>query len=699
MSNSILRLYQYIKIILLFLTITVKVVSSEKKIINILMKQPNMPYTLNTEEWKLEYEEKINEYFFEKSHQNSILKDVELRFNFIDYVIYEYEFYLTTTLMMEEWVNGINDLMIFDDRFLLSEVAFMESDWPLNELNNRKPSMNLLEELSNYISDYDLSFHDSKIFNDAMNEGKIYGLPYEMDFNVLYYKNENEKAKEILEDIENLTWKDTWNKLKPSFPLEIGLGDDDSFLDFFAEYANNYYNTSKEYDDKQYKLFYNDTGKELLKSFYDFLIDFGESNENNESNESNESNTLQQNEDEDEDEPLANTLWLSYDNAYLSFMNNKSTFYRGRASHYPAFQKDDKGKSINNISVSLPPKHISTVTERYVVVNKCSKQDKKLLVDIALELTSKEMQLFRAKNFGSIPTFNITKMNNDSIIESYCKLQPTICHFIQNMKRLYLKDIFKSKYSVPFYEIRVKMPVMFKQYLSVNKDAFVDIAFKIFQNLFELNTYSLGIQIPLTYIITSTVAITFFILIYFIRKYRNHPYIRVVSPNFCIMIIIGCTINMIKVLNCLPPYTIFKIKFFYVIEALGTGLIYIPMIAVTYRIFAIYQTKSFNSGYLTNKILYIAVGTLISFIVIYRIIVTLIYEFSYMPYGSISHSRYPMFYFEAEELQLRFYHSFFYVIVRILFIYLFLFLFLFLFLSLKEFLYFHLIKRSYKIIF
>ncbi|ORX50026.1 hypothetical protein BCR36DRAFT_327497, partial [Piromyces finnis] len=125
-------------------------------------------------------------------------------------------------------------------------------------------------------------------------------------------------------------------------------------------------------------------------------------------------------------------------------------------------------------------------------------------------------------------------------------------------------------------------------------------------------------------------------------RLRNHPYIKVISPVFCNLIVGGCALNMIKLLKYIPSYSIAKIKIFVVIEALGTNLIYIPMFAVAYRIYCIFKTKSIMSNKLDNKRLLYSIMTAISIAVIYKVVIIFSCEFFYEAIGSIGYSRIPV---------------------------------------------------------
>eukprot|EP00833_Pecoramyces_ruminatium_P005064 jgi/Orpsp1_1/1179096/evm.model.c7180000067907.1 len=228
------------------------------------------------------------------------------------------------------------------------------------------------------------------------------------------------------------------------------------------------------------------------------------------------------------------------------------------------------------------------------------------------------------------------------------------------MKRIHLKEMFKSKYSPPFFEIMMNLPVKLKKHLILNED--IKDTIIIFQTIHELITNNLGIYGILAYIFTSLFAISLFIVMYLINKYRKEPYLRVISPDFCNMIVFGCIMNMVKILECLPPYSSFKAKYFYFHETLSIGLIYIPMFAITYRIYAIYQTKSFKSNFLNNKALLIIIISLISIPLLFKLIEIFSYDFYYVPVGAIGEFRFPEYSVSSEIDYDHFYRIYFYVI-------------------------------------
>jgi len=102
---------------------------------------------------------------------------------------------------------------------------------------------------------------------------------------------------------------------------------------------------------------------------------------------------------------------------------------------------------------------------------------------------------------------------------------------------------------------------------------------------------------------------------------------------------------MAKILLDMPPYFPFKAQIAYLYDAISINLIYLPMFVVTYRIYRIYQSKSFLSKSLNNKRLLIIFGIIISVNFLYRFLVLMTSDFYYSTYNYISSSRFPMWLF------------------------------------------------------
>jgi len=149
-----------------------------------------------------------------------------------------------------------------------------------------------------------------------------------------------------------------------------------------------------------------------------------------------------------------------------------------------------------DIPFTLPPKYQSVTTYKYLVANKYSKIKPEILPEVALILTSKEAQLFRVNNFGDIPTFDFSKKDSDPYLQYYCNKNPIICSAMKKMKKLYLRDIFKSNTMVPFYDVECNFPVRIKNFLlncdfEYNQNTFINMNEFITDHLGYYSVFSL----------------------------------------------------------------------------------------------------------------------------------------------------------------------------------------------------------------
>ncbi|ORY75589.1 hypothetical protein LY90DRAFT_665882 [Neocallimastix californiae] len=579
------------------------------------MKQPDMPDNIPREEWE-RYRKELNNYFIEKTKNHEILNNYEIDIYFYPYLPVESSGQPVALNYMNDLASKLSkkeyDFVVMDERILFNEMALMESPLILSEINYRQPSLELLHDLSKYINKKDLEFHDPKILSYGIYENKIIGIPFEYDFDVLYYHGKDEKYSKsyndtqlLLQNMENYTWNDLIKQMESNAqPLRVAFGDDNDLLNFVIEYTSNHYNLSPEYDSNYMDLFTNKSSTNYYTEFRDLVRTFSEKNN------------------------ARNAALTSLDDAYNYFKKNNSSFFKAKASHHYIFRSE---YSNYEIPLSLPPKYQTATTHKYLVANKFSKINPELLAEIALILTDKDAQLFRAKNFGSIPTFDFSKMDTDQDLQNYCQDNPILCQVMEKMKKLYIRDIFKSDTMVPFFEILYLIPIRFKNYFITNDLDYIKFSLT---NVYKFITDHLGIYGILS-ILVSTITILFFTFyIYMTIKLKNHPYMKVISPIFCNFIVLGCILNLIKVLKFIPPYSLLKIKLFLIIDTLGTNLIYIPMFAVAYRIYRIYKTKTLIVYTLNNKRLFIIVFSVIFLAVLYRIIIVFTCRFYYESIGS-----------------------------------------------------------------
>lgn len=270
------------------------------------------------------------------------------------------------------------------------------------------------------------------------------------------------------------------------------------------------------------------------------------------------------------------------------------------------------------------------------------------------------MQLYKAKHFGSIPTFDL--LNEDDLdIKNYCNEHREICDNYKKLKKFRFRDLIDTKYAPGLFESRILLPSILRRYLRNNDMGKMKYCFENFRILF---TNEMGIYGILSYIIISLYNIFLFIIIGLTYKHRNHPYLKIISPSFCIFIIIGYMLKSLIILTYLPPYSEFKIKVSYIFESLTESFVYIPMILVTYRIYKIFKSN-INIKSLTNKDLLKGFGIYILLIIIYKILIIKTSEFFYITFGYINETtrRFPFGYFDNYEILDKIFFIFYFILV------------------------------------
>jgi len=638
---KIYSLFSVLLLIILFLSNNLINAQSKNKVF-ILVSEPEYPYTL-PKDFKKTYSTLLKEKFEELTNNNPLLKDIIISVDFLQYEWWDGSF----ANLARRYVNFLEedgyDLIVMDDRMFFNDISLIEAPYLDSYIGLYEPTFTKLMDLKNYIKDKDINFHNAKQFNDGKDNSHIYGLPFEIDFDGLYYHNDDERAKNILNDIDKKTWDDVVNELQepPVAPLKVALGVETDLLAFFVEYANNHYNLTKEYDPDFYDTFTNKTGEEIINGLYDLTHLYT----NNKINDS---------------------INISRKAAFNAFYKRNSLFLIGKAS-----QKDMIGEIDPDISFSLPPKYVTNLVHKYIVVNK-SLVNKKLsaetYAEIAKILTSKEMQLFRAEKFGSIPTFDINKKDSDEDINKYCTTFPKMCQYLEEIKKIYIKDVFKSKYGVQYFEVECFLPLKLRYFLESGKDSDLEVLKYVLYHIKNLMTTGFSWYIFFSYVVNIITVGICIAAIYFTNKFKDHALIKVISPLFCIMIISGCCMSTIKPLFRLPPYSRFKIRFSLIYNTLSYGLIYIPMIMVTYRIYRIFKSKTLISNALTNKRLMIISTFFIVLSTIYRTVIAFTSRVYYRSTGGSRESRMPFIFYSNYKIDDKVYYTYNNIIVSFIYL-------------------------------
>lgn len=550
----------------------------------------------------------------------------------------DYENYVK--YVISELQSSNYDIFILDGRFLFSDVAFIESGYVSDTFETRKFHQYYLE-LNKYINKEDLIYHHPKVLEDGYLNGQLYGLPFELDFDLLYhYHHTSDHSNRTRSDLNDLSWDQLLSTDNTEqYPLCMALGDEDELLNLFVEYIfiNKGISLDLSENGKDFALFYNNTSEALFNDFRNFLAK-AISSSGSESD-------------------LSPSLELTLENAYNAFIQKRECkFFKGKASHYNTIMaqnsmttNDANSSETHSFAVSaeLLPHHTSILDKKYLVINKNSKIEKETLISIASQLTSKETQLFKAQQFGSIPTFDMSQSETDTQIADFLtKIDLPVLELFSHLNPIHIKDVFNTgKYAAPFMEIRLLLPSIIKNYLlkKINYLAVANV-FENIQNLMMDKMSNVNIPMIVLYIpmiLFSIGAILVMILVY---RYRSHPHLKIFSPNFCNLIIVGIIMNILSIPTMIQYHSIHKCQFRYVYETIDTSLIIFPMVAITYRIYSIYTNQSnLNIGKkLRNRPLFsYIVAVLIFMILILTGITFFILKFYMVSYGSIDTYRHP----------------------------------------------------------
>ncbi|KAG4086039.1 hypothetical protein H8356DRAFT_1736773 [Neocallimastix lanati (nom. inval.)] len=496
--------------------------------------------------------------------------------------------------------ENIYDMVVLPDRLLYSDDTYIH--------NAVIEGSFYIEHIHDYLLNYDhlismedIKHHNKVILERARHKGKeLLGLPYELDFDNLYYYNEDEdKKNEFLTDsilfqknIINNTQKDDEKKKLPhtsNGTLSIALGDEDELINLFFEYVRIHLFESSHPEDTSYlDKFYNDKNKimEFYRSFREFVLKYTGSD-------------------------VRNTLSTTPQQAFQSFIQKDKKLFKGKASYYSLLKKN----VTDSISMANLPKDYGVVEGKYLSILNYSHKLPNHADDIlyyALLLTSEDFQLARATEFGSIPTVNLnvskmttphtpkpTPTSTSTSTHPYCLDNQSICRVFSRTKPIEVKKVFqKNKYSASFLEIRIILPIILQKLIS--EEAYQPIYEKIpnFINTGELvkaeeKTSPKEIILLITFGVTS-LAVIFFLLYIMIMVYKNrkHPYLKAISPQLSNITLLGL------ILKSLFPFYFWMIRnetlcqLNFVFNFFFSNLIYLPMVAIIYRIYYIYTNVS-----------------------------------------------------------------------------------------------------------
>eukprot|EP00833_Pecoramyces_ruminatium_P005488 jgi/Orpsp1_1/1179520/evm.model.c7180000069679.1 len=513
-----------------------------------------------------------------------MLKRFRINFKYIEYL----------SCIVNNLKRSDYDLLIIDNNILFSDISLIRNLIISYFLEFRDLCQFYTEiPTSNVKSDYfSIDHHDKTILQHGYYDNKLYGLPYEIDFDLFYY---NTKFNNMTFDFHsnnnnnnnnnNITWnsmlpdrsreqykeedeliKDELYPSNDDAPLSLALDDYNEFLKYFIEYICYFYDIPS----KENKRYFNDalsknsTIKNILKSFNHYTKIMTGSNVNS-------------------------TLETGYAKAYSQFIQQEKQIFKGKASDYININNIDKDKYIYTV---LPPKNYTVINEKFIVINKNSKKNTDLLIDAAYILTSPYIQEFKSVTFGSIPTYNITKRVENTDINNFCKNNEKICDLITSKKSIPEEALFKKDhFSTSFLESKLYFPYILKQFLQNNDtNLVIDAITNILETKYipaDTNIYKF-----LLYISEAFFNIGLLLTIITVHQNREHPYLKAISPRLCNIVITGLILNNLTLPFITSLTYHLECRVFLVYVTVNINLIFLPMLAITFRIYYIFTSNS-----------------------------------------------------------------------------------------------------------
>ncbi|ORX54249.1 hypothetical protein BCR36DRAFT_322623 [Piromyces finnis] len=486
-----------------------------------------------------------------------------------------YEKYIKSIL--DNLEDSSIDFLILSDSFLYSDIANIESTTLKDMFSKRQFQRHYLDfkEFLNFnetrLANYEQEIKEDCYFNNYSN---IFALPYEIDFDVLYYRKYNNSVTSNI-DTNNINWESLLEQIyikngeKKS--IKMPLKEEEELFDFFTQYINTIKNFKEK---KSFEDLYNEADTSIIDKFRDFVT-------------------------------RSECLNLEYKEAYESFLNGESVFFKGKASHFGSLRGKDKA-----ITPMLLPQNKGILHTKYIVINKNSSKDKNELFTAAQTLTDDENQMERYNLYQILPP-NFGQLENNDYSD--------IVNIYSKMEKIKVKEIYKDEKSAPFMEVKYFLPKILKDFLNSKGD--IKEIQNVFENIKKILKEKRGIHKLPYYVIylpaiISTVAAV--VIIYLILKYKEHPYLKIYSPNFCVIIIVGMTIGILSLCATFNNDNNKYCKVSYVVDTLSTDLTLFPMVAVTYRIYKILtNTSKENVGINLNRRIIICFVVGLSLMIIY----------------------------------------------------------------------------------
>ncbi|OUM70050.1 hypothetical protein PIROE2DRAFT_2006 [Piromyces sp. E2] len=614
------------------------------------------------------YNQKIKEYLTSKgtlskynvefSYCKPEPSDGVIVIEYIGYLKYDLEYSRNYNCTLRALKGEEYDMFILDNEFFFSDNS-KATNVVLNGYYRMLRLSEYYYDYNSHVESIELNHHDKKILEEGYINDNLYGLPYEVDFNLLYYHENYSSFKDILSnDVSNSISNDISNNISNStinldnntvknilsndIPntisnstinlddnasnqdglLSIGLKNNDELLSTFAEYLSYKYDITNE-NKNPLDIFFKPNN--VVADFKNYLMKYTGFN-------------------------ITKTLETDLRQAYNSFINQEKILFKGKASYY----KDLKNNPNISVFPNALPKNRSAFQQKYLVINKNTLKPINDLISLALELTSIEMQNYRADVFGTVPTFDI-KNEADVNVKAYCAKNLDICNVYRKIEPIRMDQFFiKNDFSANYLETRAFLPSFLNQNImnsTVNDTENFNILIRNILNDEKAsnNEYKYFIGDYANFILI----IGFVIIIFLVMKNRKHPYLKVISPKLATLNIVGYIINLSSYIFYKNSDTKFLCHCNLIYKVIGINLTFLPIIAIIFRIYYIYTNISeVNYGKKVNdNRLFIAMSIMtyktfkvsrkkgeikFIFLIVLILFLDIMYEISYFFLGSFN---------------------------------------------------------------
>eukprot|EP00833_Pecoramyces_ruminatium_P017929 jgi/Orpsp1_1/1191961/evm.model.d7180000089644.1 len=203
----------------IFIFSSIKVRAEDIDTINVLITRPDIDESNN---YLDRYNKFVKDYILSKKIENSTeIPNVDIKFSYCNinpldgetiYTVYNFQnspryvdidYVRNSNCTITELKNSNYDLVIIDEKLLYSDISFLrniviEGSLLIRNINDYFEDFNHFN-INNSIKHHDDELLKKGYLNNSANDQKyLFGLPYELDYDLIYYYDEAESQKDLL---------------------------------------------------------------------------------------------------------------------------------------------------------------------------------------------------------------------------------------------------------------------------------------------------------------------------------------------------------------------------------------------------------------------------------------------------------------------------------------------------------------------